>query len=38
MRPAGRTKQKGRAIAGPAPTHNEHPDEFDLCYCILQGF
>jgi len=27
-----------RVIADPAPNHNEHTDEFDLFYCILQGF
>jgi len=30
--------KKSRAIAEPAPNHNEHKDEFDIRYCTLQGF
>jgi len=30
--------KKSRAVADPAPNHNEQTDEFDLRYSILQGF
>jgi hypothetical protein len=30
--------KQSRAIAAFTPNHNEHTDEFDLRYCILQGF
>ena len=30
--------KKSRTISSPSPNHNQHTDEFDLQYCILQGF